>query len=157
MLPMDVQQGRRSGRPYGRLIASAMSVALLGAVLFMLLASSRSSSTLRKAGDSLAEKAAATTGTALAAKPVIAKQTQKLADGHDVVIAESSENYNKKVKVRLYMESRCPACKRFVSEIAASVVQAPGMNDIMDFKLVPFGNGDVGFSMFCVIAQYCFW
>ncbi len=139
---MDVTQPRRrSGSFYGRAIAS-MTVALLLGVLVMMVASSGSHSTLKKAKSGLSEKAAAESSL-LAAKPVMAKRTQKLADNTNAAFAESSENYDKKIKVRLYMESRCPACKRFVSEIAASVVQAPGMTDIMDFKLVPFGNGEV--------------
>lgn len=48
-----------------------------------------------------------------------------------------------KVQVRLYMESECPACKMLVTQVVSTVLNAPGMTSIMDFKLVPWGNAQV--------------
>lgn len=59
--------------------------------------------------------------------------------------SDSNNGSSKKSKVivKLYMESRCPACKNYVGEIVSSVLLAQGMKDIMDFKLVPWGNAEV--------------
>jgi hypothetical protein len=133
MMEMNISRPSYQGR-YGRIVATGISAAMIAGALLLMAADSENS-IFGKVG-ALSERAAMALN-----RPVA--PTQELADGA-TPLAQSSENYDKKVKVRLYMESRCPACKRFVSDIAADVVQAPGMNDIMDFKLVPFGNGEVG-------------
>jgi hypothetical protein len=48
-----------------------------------------------------------------------------------------------KVLVKLYMESQCPACRRFSTTYLKDIVEAPGMSDILDLEFVPFGNGRV--------------
>jgi hypothetical protein len=48
-----------------------------------------------------------------------------------------------KVLVKLYMESQCPACRRFSTTYLKDIVEAPGMSDIMDLEYVPFGYGKV--------------
>jgi hypothetical protein len=48
-----------------------------------------------------------------------------------------------KVLVKLYMESQCPACRKFSTTYLKDIVEAPGMSDIMDLEYVPFGYGKV--------------
>jgi hypothetical protein len=48
-----------------------------------------------------------------------------------------------KVLVKLYMESQCPACRRFSTTYLKDIVEAPGMSDIVDLEYVPFGYGKV--------------
>jgi len=45
-----------------------------------------------------------------------------------------------KVKVRLYMESQCPACKRFSTTYLKQLMSDKDMRNIIDFKFVPWGN-----------------
>jgi hypothetical protein len=70
-----------------------------------------------------------------------------------------------KVKVRLYMESKCPACKDYSTDFLNKIIQKDGVmpfkysndslyenpliylslqvSDIIDFKFVPWGNARV--------------
>jgi len=41
------------------------------------------------------------------------------------------------------MESKCPACKMFTSKYVNKVLHADGMSNIIDFKFVPWGNGQI--------------
>lgn len=54
-----------------------------------------------------------------------------------------NEGTDHKVRVRLYMESKCPACKMFTSQYMNKVLHAEGMSRILDFKFVPWGNGKI--------------
>jgi hypothetical protein len=45
-----------------------------------------------------------------------------------------------KVKVRLYMESQCPACKKFSTTYLKQMLASKAMREIVDFKFVPWGN-----------------
>ena len=48
-----------------------------------------------------------------------------------------------KVTVVMYMESECPSCRRFSTTYLRQVLQAPGVGDIIDLKIVPWGNAKV--------------
>eukprot|EP00960_Hanusia_phi_P061874 764962-Hanusia_phi.AAC.4 len=48
-----------------------------------------------------------------------------------------------KVKVRLFMESQCPACKKYSTTYIKQLLETPGVKDIVDFKFVPWGNGKI--------------
>jgi len=53
----------------------------------------------------------------------------------------AADNY--KVKIRLYMESQCPACKKFSTTYLKQLLATQEMRDIIDFKFVPWGNGQI--------------
>ncbi|EKX48049.1 hypothetical protein GUITHDRAFT_106130 [Guillardia theta CCMP2712] len=55
----------------------------------------------------------------------------------------SSVREDEKVKVRLYMESQCPACKKYSTTYIKQLLETPGVKDIVDFKFVPWGNGKI--------------
>lgn len=69
----------------------------------------------------------------------IAKKSFKSVTKGSLAQATSSE----KVKVRLYMESKCPACKKFTGRYVSQLLEAQGMSNIVDFKFVPWGNGQI--------------
>ena len=48
-----------------------------------------------------------------------------------------------KVTVTIYMESECPSCRRFSTTYLKQVLQAPGVGEIIDLKIVPWGNAKV--------------
>lgn len=50
---------------------------------------------------------------------------------------------NDKVVLTMYMESECPACRRFSTTIIKEILAAPGVGDIVDFRAVPWGWGRV--------------
>jgi len=45
-----------------------------------------------------------------------------------------------KVKVELYFEAQCPGCQQFTTGALKDVLSKPDMVDIIDLKLVPYGN-----------------
>lgn len=48
---------------------------------------------------------------------------------------------SEKVEVRLYMESKCPACKAYSTHFIKKLLETPTVKDFVDFKFVPWGNG----------------
>jgi len=48
-----------------------------------------------------------------------------------------------KVVLTMYMESECPACRRFSTTIIKEILAAPGVGEIVDFRAVPWGWGRV--------------
>jgi len=58
-------------------------------------------------------------------------------DGESTLLSKASPDL--KIPVRLYMESRCPSCKAFITTYVQQLLQTPGIKDIVDFKLVPWG------------------
>ena len=48
---------------------------------------------------------------------------------------------DRKVTVTMYMESECPACRRFSTTYLKQMLDAVG--DVVDLKIVPWGNGKV--------------
>jgi hypothetical protein len=47
-----------------------------------------------------------------------------------------------KVQVTIYMESLCPACRKYTTTYLKQVLEAPGVGKIIDLRVVPFGNAD---------------
>ena len=47
-----------------------------------------------------------------------------------------------KVKVSLYFESLCPGCHEFIVNTLAPTYLKPGVSDILEVELVPYGNAD---------------
>ena len=45
-----------------------------------------------------------------------------------------------KVLVTIYMESLCPACRKYTTTYLKQVLEAPGVGKIIDLRVVPFGN-----------------
>jgi hypothetical protein len=88
------------------------------------------------------------------AQPV--SRASKLAATHNVAVgmrmtelAEKAEEQvkswaitpNDKVMVTMYMESECPACRKFSTLVVKEILDAPGVSDIVDFRPVPWGWG----------------
>jgi len=48
-----------------------------------------------------------------------------------------------KVVLTMYMESECPACRRFSTTIVKEILAAPGVGEIVDFRAVAWGWGQV--------------
>eukprot|EP00286_Rhodomonas_abbreviata_P022796 CAMPEP_0181310708 /NCGR_PEP_ID=MMETSP1101-20121128/12734_1 /TAXON_ID=46948 /ORGANISM="Rhodomonas abbreviata, Strain Caron Lab Isolate" /LENGTH=471 /DNA_ID=CAMNT_0023417363 /DNA_START=16 /DNA_END=1431 /DNA_ORIENTATION=+ len=48
-----------------------------------------------------------------------------------------------KVKVGFYMESMCPGCKYFTTHVLSELLKDGDFNQMVDFKLYPYGNGDL--------------
>jgi len=48
-----------------------------------------------------------------------------------------------KVVLTMFMESECPACRRFSTTIVKQILDAPGVGNIVDFRAVPWGWGTV--------------
>ena len=82
--------------------------------------------------------------------------SSKLAATHNVAVAmrmtalaEKAEEQvkswaitpNDKVTVTMYMESECPACRKFSTLVVKEILDAPGVSDIVDFRPVPWGWG----------------
>ena len=59
------------------------------------------------------------------------------------LLTTSADPNKQKVLVKMYMESECPACRRFSETYLKDIVEAPGMTDIMDLEFVPFGHGKI--------------
>jgi interferon gamma-inducible protein 30 len=56
------------------------------------------------------------------------------------VIPLQQESTTSKVKVTLYYESLCPACQDFIIQQIYPTLAASGVRDIVDLRLVPYGN-----------------
>jgi len=50
---------------------------------------------------------------------------------------------NNKVVITMYMESECPACRKFSTTLVKEILDAPGVGDIVDFRPIPWGWGSV--------------
>ena len=46
-----------------------------------------------------------------------------------------------KITVNMFMESECPACRKFSTHVVKEILDAPGVGDIVDFRPVPWGWG----------------
>jgi hypothetical protein len=57
--------------------------------------------------------------------------------------ALASKSLPGKVQVKVYLESRCPACRRFTTTYLKQVLDAPGVGDIVDLEMVAWGWGNI--------------
>jgi protein-disulfide isomerase len=48
-----------------------------------------------------------------------------------------------KVLVKMYMESKCPACRKFSTTYVKEILNAKGVSDIVDFEFISWGWGVV--------------
>ena len=46
-----------------------------------------------------------------------------------------------KITITMFMESECPACRKFSTHVVKEILDAPGVGDIVDFRPVPWGWG----------------
>jgi interferon gamma-inducible protein 30 len=56
------------------------------------------------------------------------------------LISSSQCLESSKIKVELYYESLCPGCQEFIVNQIFPTLQAPGVSDIVDLHLIPYGN-----------------
>ena len=80
------------------------------------------------------------TGYSKRTSPLLKLADLTAAAAGDAMPAPSTEY---KVKVRLYMESQCPACRKFSTTYLKQLMATPEMRNIIDFKFVPWGNGAI--------------
>ena len=48
-----------------------------------------------------------------------------------------------KIMLKMYMESECPACRKFSTTIVKEVLAAEGLGDVIDFEYVAWGWGAI--------------
>ena len=76
----------------------------------------------------------------VALRNVLSRLAQKLKQSASVQHLSTPSD---KVALTMYMESECPACRRFSTTIVKQILEAPGVGEIVDFRAVPWGWGKV--------------
>ena len=84
------------------------------------------------ATDSLTAEPANVKGKVQSAGKVATQAKSKLAAGKEP---------DNKVVLKMYMESECPACRKFSTTYVKEILNAQGVGDVVDFKIVPWGWG----------------
>ena len=152
--PLPLQQGPRAAHfamqapaPKGKLIAGKSSAdvksAAIAAVKTHMLDEEPSAAVPAAAESAAAEPAAAEDF----AKEPNHENDAPVAQIEEVgtkfaatqLLDTGTDNNDKKVLVKMYMESECPACRKFATTYLSDIVNAPGMLDIMDIEFIPFG------------------
>ena len=125
-----------------RLASTAALVTL--AALALVLSSVAGSRSLAETASSVAAAAAGPAPLAAAPASGTATPDEDEVAVHSTAMPSSPEDSDpNKVKIRFYMESQCPACRKLSGTYLKQVLEAPGMDAILDFKFVPWGNGRV--------------
>jgi len=85
-----------------------------------------------------------------AVEQVKAAVQTKPADQSPAKTAHVTQLVGSKVKVEFYMESMCPGCKYFTTNVLSDLISKPGFLDMVDLKVYPYGNGKLtGTSIQC--------
>ncbi len=83
----------------------------------------------------------ASSGVMAAAKRAAATNMLQEAAAPAEPAAKGADQKPEKILLKMYMESECPACRKFSTTYLKEVLNAQGMGDIIDFKIVPWGWG----------------
>ena len=80
-------------------------------------------------------------GIMAAAKRTVATNMLQEAAAPAEPAAKGADQKPEKILLKMYMESECPACRKFSTTYLKEILNAQGMGDIVDFKIVPWGWG----------------
>jgi len=82
-----------------------------------------------------------------ATSSLLAQVSKQMAAGGADKAAKASilkeKTDDSKIKVRLYMESQCPMCKKLSTTYIKQMLATQEMRDVVDFRFVPWGNGAI--------------
>jgi len=59
------------------------------------------------------------------------------------LVVGSTDKNPEKILIKMYMESKCPACRKFSTTYVKQILQTPGLSDVVDFEYVAWGWGQI--------------
>ena len=65
------------------------------------------------------------------------------AEKDQALVVGSPDKNPDKVLVKMYMESKCPACRKFSTTYVKEMLEAKGVGDVVDFEYVAWGWGQI--------------